>query len=192
MLWVHGKPIVLGTLRGENSQAFDINNRGQIVGFSANSDGSEVRSFLWFGGKMRDLGTLPGDIASYAVGINDLGDVVGGSYDADFNVRAYLWRDNRMMDLNTLTDADNSLFLLEAEDLNSLGQIIGVGFDPASGEVHGFLANPISQPGDEDTASGINPAARTSRIVIPEAVHKVMQNSFAARRAGRRIPTKVE
>jgi probable HAF family extracellular repeat protein len=192
-LWIHGKPIDLGTLRQENSQAFDINNRGQIVGFSANSDGSEFRSFLWFAGKMRDLGTLQGDIASQAVGLNDLGDVVGGSFVDEFNERAYLWRDGQMLDLNTVTDGDNSLFLLEAEDLNSLGQIIGVGFDASTGEVHGFLANPIpSNHDDESVASGTNAASKTSNITIPDSVHKFIKDRLAARRLGRRMSPSVE
>jgi probable HAF family extracellular repeat protein len=193
-LWIHGKPIDLGTLREENSQAFDINNLGQIVGFSANSDGSEFRSFLWFGGKMHDLGTLPGDIASQAVGLNDLGDVVGGSFDQDFNERAYLRRrDSQMLDLNTLTEGGNSLFLFEAEDLNSLGQIIGVGFDASTGEVHGFLANPIPRNhDDESVASGTNAASKTSNIAIPDSVHKFIKDRLAARRLGRRMFQTVE
>lgn len=192
-LWVHGKPIDLGTLRQENSQAFGINNRGQIVGFSANLDGSEFRSFLWTAGKMRDLGTLPGDIAGLAAAVNDFGEVVGGSFDPDFNERAYLWRNGVMVDLNTLTDGENSLFLLEGDNLNSLGQIIGLGFDASTGEVHGFLANPTFR--DHETGAMATDDSATPRpftIEVPEAVHKLVQGRLAARRLGRRIFPAIE
>src|SRR5205809_995323 len=64
----------LGTLGGAYSQAFGINDGGQIVGASDTTGGAN-RAFLWQGGLMTDLGTLGGrDSAAY--GINAQGQVV--------------------------------------------------------------------------------------------------------------------
>ena len=53
------KLLDLGTLGGQNSFAFGINNLGQIVGTSELESG-QSRAFLWENGEMMDLGTLGG------------------------------------------------------------------------------------------------------------------------------------
>lgn len=96
-LWERGTMIDLGTLGGFgqflDSNGEDINNRGQIVGLS--ETGSRVRptlhAFLWQEGTLRDLGTLPGGDQSEAFGINQRGQVVGGSSTASGEVHAVLW-----------------------------------------------------------------------------------------------------
>jgi probable HAF family extracellular repeat protein len=54
-----------------------------VVGYSpiSNTDTS-IHSFLWQNGRMTDLGTVAGDVSSYAAGINSAGTVVGTSVDA--------------------------------------------------------------------------------------------------------------
>ena len=80
----------LGTLGGNDSYAWGINELGQVVGHSETADG-HVHAFLWEEGTgMTDLGTLGGD-DSYARGINDLGQVVGASYTAEDVRHAALW-----------------------------------------------------------------------------------------------------
>jgi probable HAF family extracellular repeat protein len=70
----------LGTLGGTHSIAKSINDRGQIVGSSLTTPGSDQEhAFLYFNGKMTDLGTLPGMTYSYAYGINNNGQTVGYS-----------------------------------------------------------------------------------------------------------------
>jgi len=46
-----------------------------------------------------------------------------------------------MTDLNTLVSA-NSVYLLAAKGISSKGEIAGQAFDPASGNVIGFVATP--------------------------------------------------
>lgn len=64
----------LGTLGGRVTDAYGINDAGQVVGYGFTSSGS--RAFLWKNGKMKDLGTLGGS-SSWAYGINHESQVVG-------------------------------------------------------------------------------------------------------------------
>jgi probable HAF family extracellular repeat protein len=56
----------LGTIDGDHSEAFDINNRGEVVGGS-------TRAFLWRNGTMTAIGPSEGN--PVAVAINDAGEV---------------------------------------------------------------------------------------------------------------------
>ncbi len=80
--------------------AFSINNRGQVIGVSALPGNQSTHAFLWTSETgMQDLGTLPGDVYSAGLDINDRGDVVGGSIDgnpATGNTRAFV-RQNGVM-----------------------------------------------------------------------------------------------
>jgi probable HAF family extracellular repeat protein len=85
VLWEAGQIIDLGTLGGNESSAFSVNNRGQVVGFSTNtiSDpfsflATQLRAFLWNDGGMQDLGTLGGPEA-WALFVNARGQVAGFS-----------------------------------------------------------------------------------------------------------------
>jgi probable HAF family extracellular repeat protein len=94
---------------------------------------------------MQDLGTIPGDVASVALGINDSGEVVGISFDPSFNPRAFVRQNGVMTDINTLIPAGFPLFLLTACSVNSRGEIIGLAVT-STGEAHGYLATPSSRP----------------------------------------------
>lgn len=79
-LWSGGRIIDLGTLRGTlgYSAAVAINDSGVIVG------GGEWKNYayhaiLWKDGTITDLGTLHGHGESFALGINNAGEVVGYS-----------------------------------------------------------------------------------------------------------------
>lgn len=75
----------LGTLGGAGSSSYGlgINNNGQVVGYSFLSDNSTQHAFivLTLGGVMIDLNSLidtsTGTVLTQALGINDLGQVVG-------------------------------------------------------------------------------------------------------------------
>jgi probable HAF family extracellular repeat protein len=55
VMWQNGMMSNLGTLGGDSSYAFGINNNGQIVGNSKTASG-EWHVFLWENGAMTDLG----------------------------------------------------------------------------------------------------------------------------------------
>lgn len=68
----------LGTLGGANSFAHDVNDRGDIVGWSDSAAyGVEHAFVLRNGGDMEDLGAILGYIPTRAYGINEHGEVVG-------------------------------------------------------------------------------------------------------------------
>jgi probable HAF family extracellular repeat protein len=66
----------LGSLGG-NTEAYGINATGNVVGSSQTSSGA-YHAFLYSGGVMQDLGTLPAyNSSSYASAINKSGQVGG-------------------------------------------------------------------------------------------------------------------
>jgi probable HAF family extracellular repeat protein len=161
VLWQNGQAIDLGNIGGHgwNTPTF-INNQGQIVGF-ANQNGDLVNgqlalnfhAFLWTQDRgMRDLGTLPGDAISEALGINEAGQIVGVSFGAGFShPRAFLWQDGAMMDLNSLIPTGSSLTLQVAGDINDRGEITGTAFDSTTKTIPAFLAIPrIRQDDNQD------------------------------------------
>jgi probable HAF family extracellular repeat protein len=113
----------LGTLGGTQSEAFGVNNLGQVVGWAFVP--SEVEhAFLWTkAGGMRDLGTL-GGATSRAYAINDNGQVVGSSATATGDIHAFLWTAvDGMQDIGTLGGIRSQAFAI-----NQNGVIAGAAF----------------------------------------------------------------
>jgi probable HAF family extracellular repeat protein len=126
--------------------AIGINNQGQVVGHSNLPNNTTFHAFLWTSKTgMQDLGTLPGDIASLAIHINDGGEVVGASLDANFNPHPVLWENGAPVDLNTLVVSNAAKLTLQfAWSINSRGEIVGLAVT-STGEAHGFLATPSNR-----------------------------------------------
>ncbi len=97
-------------------------------------------AFLWYNGKMMDLGVLPGDTNSQALCINNSGQVVGISKPSQRSGLAFCWQNGHMVDLNTLISASSGWVLEKAEGINNKGQIVGSG--KHNGKDRAFLLTP--------------------------------------------------
>jgi len=162
-IWKSGTGTRLGTLGGANSWAQDINDLGQVVGYSENARG-KIRAFRWVNGTMTGIGTLGGSV-SRALAINNKGHIVGHSQltgdprdpnGAPF-VHAFLKKSGVMTDLGTLGGRNST-----ALDINDAGQVVGWS-ETAAGIRHPFLwQNGVMQDllagsADSGTAHAINP-----------------------------------
>jgi probable HAF family extracellular repeat protein len=147
-LYRNGRTHDLGTLPGEPaSQALAVNEHGLIVG-AAVAEEVEIPGLpsyfkRWIehafrrppGGKLRDLGTLPGAEESIARAVNDHRVIVGESGD-----RAFIYRHGAMTDLNTLLPPGSEWVLTKATGINDAGEICGTGL--YKGVQRAFLMTP--------------------------------------------------
>jgi probable HAF family extracellular repeat protein len=142
VLWRNGEITNLGTLPGgTESLSVYVNDSGQVVGFSDNGvpdansffffpTGTQIRTFLWENGTMRDIGTLGG--ASAIPGVNCSGQqrdvLVGTSFLNDAinaatgvpTVEPFLWNHGTFTDLGSLGGTIGF-----AQCPNHRGQVIG-------------------------------------------------------------------
>ena len=133
----------LGGLGGDHV-ALDINDDGDAVGYATVS--GDQHPILWpASGGGQDLGLLSGGFFGRARAINNAGQIVGWSEISGGTHHAFLYENGTMTDLNDLLPPGSTWELKEAEDINEVGQIVGVG--TIGGNSRGFLMTPDT---DED------------------------------------------
>lgn len=154
-------------LGGGNAAAMAINDLGDVVGYSEDSQGRN-RATLWRDGHAFNLGTLGG--ASFATGMNNDGIVVGYYLDLLNRQRAFLWFNGQMMDLEALILPAGFRPLI-ATGINNNGVIVGQGRN-ASGRLRGFVLHPTDRPrcnSDFNADGGVDGADVTAFFAAWEA-----------------------
>jgi probable HAF family extracellular repeat protein len=120
-----------------------LNNLGDVTGESQVSTNPTVAldAYLYTpSGGTQDLGTLPGDVESTGVAVNDRGQVAGNSVDASGVYHAFRWTRSGGMQELVLPDGTSS----DAVGINDLGEVAGYS-QLANGSVHAFLWSPCGR-----------------------------------------------
>jgi probable HAF family extracellular repeat protein len=159
-LWQNGVTTNLPTLGGTGSEAFAINDRGQIAGAAVGTNQGFIHAVIWQGTSVTDLGTLPGGLFSEAVAVNQNGVAVGvstfnGGDFATGNRHAVLFQNGTVTDLTPINGDNAESF---AAAINNHGQIVGGSLG------HAFIWN--SGPGGTDLNTLIPPK---SGIILTDA-----------------------
>jgi probable HAF family extracellular repeat protein len=153
VLWENGGVIDIGNLGAQwwNTPTA-INQRGDVVGFAGDPafvEGDILHAFIWTKHNgIQPLLALPGrtpeHVDSEAYGINEHGQVVGTSCDANFvDCRAVVWDHGAVpADLNDLKAPGYSARLENAKDINDWGEITGRAIDPNTSVRTAYLAVP--------------------------------------------------
>jgi probable HAF family extracellular repeat protein len=119
-----------------------LNDYGEMTG-AFTSETGYGHAFLFRGGSLIDIGTLPGDRRSWGNNINKWGDVIGYSEDSQENIRAFLYSDGVLYDLNDLVGRNSGWRFLAATGNNDEGRIVGVGM--FRGQERAYLLTPVGK-----------------------------------------------
>lgn len=126
-----GAPIQdLGSL-SQDSLAQDINDAGQVVGYSRDA-GGDLRAFRFDAGTLHDLGLPPGALGSAARAINASGWAAGYVYYPDGRQVAFLHDGTTLRELGSLGGTRFS----DAVAINAAGLVVGSSIDPATHAEH--------------------------------------------------------
>jgi probable HAF family extracellular repeat protein len=191
-LWDAGVLTDLGTLGGDNGEAFWINEGGEIVGradFSPSS--SDHHGFLWKDGKMIDLGVPDGQTCSTAIDINSRGQIIidtaiCGVSDGP----GAIWENGKLYDLNSLISPNSGVSVAFVSFINDRGEITAEG-DLPSGGGHAILLVPCDEnhPGMEGCDYSLVDASTAAVASAPRIAPSGTQRSPQSRWTNRyRIP----
>ncbi|MEW6736800.1 MAG: DUF3466 family protein [Acidobacteriota bacterium] len=155
----------LGTLGGNSSIGNDINQNGDITGWSQISQATITKGFVWKRGIMTALPTLANGKGALGVAISNPGffgpNFTGDAELANGNTHAFRYNSVTMRDLGTLPGTTHS----HGRDINDTGEVVGWA-QSADGTLKAFLYRnnqmiDISN-GSVSAAYGIN---NTSQVV---------------------------
>jgi len=112
--------------------------------------------------------------------------VVGSTQDSNFGfVHAFIWQDGVLTNLATLFPASSNLLPTMANQINSAGQIAGMGTvlsGPHAGETHAFLATPVDASMDAAVAD-VAPMYQASNLT-PTAGKRRLSQKYRLGRSG--------
>jgi probable HAF family extracellular repeat protein len=158
VIWKGGGVQDLGTLSpGGSSEAYGVNNLGQVVGWSYTTDAlTGVHGFLYTPGSGL-VDVTPGSDTGYALDINDAGQVTG--YKTAFGgYHAYRWQAGSSLDLGALPGFADSF----GWAINRFGAVVGSSGSATGNSErwfrytdNGFLQD-LGGTGEHNTANGIN------------------------------------
>ena len=144
----------LGTLGGQQSDAWDVSADGTVVVGRAQDSSNQWRAFIWREGiGMQALPTPSGWSASVAYALAADGTIVGTALDASGQWHATRWTTNGFENLNqTYALLLGGSRLIEARDISANGRyIVGTGYNAVTGREEAFLLDTGFPPrGDVD------------------------------------------
>jgi probable HAF family extracellular repeat protein len=126
-LYTNGTQVNLGSLAGAGSSAASVNINGQVTGNSRSTpaNGALPHTFLYSGGVMTDLGTLPGGSESQGNGINSSGQITGWSQTAVGKpTLAFIWSNGTYTNLGPVPGGSDS----QGMAINDSGEVVGRAF----------------------------------------------------------------
>ena len=187
--WDHGITSDLGTLGGSFSVAIWLNDAGEAVGGANTKDDASFYATRWKNSKISDLGTLEGDCFSIANAVNSSGQIIGQSFSCDFPFisRAVVWEHGSIVDLNAAIPANPTLQLVETDNINDHGEIVGRGLPAGCDNLdlcgHVFLLIPCAggqgcEGNDGSSARSNSPAITRSAASKSQRCH--MTKEFVA------------
>lgn len=178
-LWNDGALTDLGTLGGNNSEAYWINDAGDIVGHADIADSHSHHAFLWKDGKVQDLGVPAGQTCSTALQINSKGQIIIDTAICGVSSGpGCLWENGTLYDLNALIPPDSGFYIRDVNYINDRGEIAVTGVLP-NGDQHALLLIPFER--DDDQEAGELPVA-------PSVPPQIRQSSRSLVSSGRQNP----
>jgi hypothetical protein len=169
-VWDRGRVRTFDVPGATNTAAYEINNRGQIVGNYTDGNGVQ-HGYVLHDGKVTSIdhpraSDTPNLTGTRVVGIDDRGRLVGGYGDDAGSIHAWAWTDGRFTDVTPPGGLQ-----AEASEIDNRGRIVGRYLD-ATPKLRSFLLERgrytrIDVPGRCDTAAfGLN---ERDQIVIASA-----------------------
>ena len=177
-LWQQGQLTDLGTLGGDNSDAWWENTAGDVVGTANRAGSTFPDAVLWKDGKLIDIAGSSGNQCSRASGINVHDQVVGlaSSGACGVGIYGFLWDHGRLVNLNDLVApvAGWSTQVHAAFYINDQGVIFGSGI-LANGDEHAIMLVPTCQ--DDDTAPTTSNTADQFHACPPDDMDTASQDT---------------